>query len=136
MTPDRHEAVVVVGHAAPTSHDTAAADIGALWAKVQATGMLEGTDAWMIYDQYEGGPYRAVLGKRIAPSEPTPEGLVRLEVPAQEGVSIRCPAEPSALVKTWETVWGHWPDGGPRAFTADVEHWSSEGIHIFIGLGD
>ena len=134
MTPDRHPAVVIAGYPVLTSHATAAEDIGALWAKVQASGLLADAEPWMIYDQYRDGTYRALLGKRLEPGEATPEGLLRLELPAQEGVSVRSPAEPEALIETWETIWSHWPNGEHRAFVADIEHWSSDGIHIFIGL--
>jgi predicted transcriptional regulator YdeE len=117
----------VIGVSADTSSSAAFADIGALWERAGSAGVI-GADTFAVYHRYElePGGYRVtvVVGRRATADEVVPSGLARVEVPAQSCMRLDTDGSIPALQRAWEDVWKRWPDGGPRAFVADVEHWT------------
>ncbi len=63
------------------------------------------------------------VGRAVTADEAVPEGLARIDVPAQRCMHIATNGSIDAIRDAWSEVWGRWPDGGPRAFAVDVEHW-------------
>ena len=119
---------VVHGLSVRTSHATAKDDIGPLWAKVGASGMLEGhAEAVAVYHDYEVRPdgyeCTVTVGFEAEPGADTPETMARVEVPAQRCALWETDGSVEQVVAAWQDVWTQWPDGGPRSFGADVEIW-------------
>ncbi len=128
MNTTRLPARSVLGYSCRTSHATAAADIGPLWAKVGASGILEGRSrAIAVYHDYtvlpDGYDVTVTVGREVDAGEPTPEGLERVDVPEQACATWTTDGSVEQVVAAWRTVWEQWPDGGPRSFGADVEVW-------------
>lgn len=136
---------VVQGLSCRTSHATAKDDIGPLWAKVGASGMLHGQrQAVAVYHDYEVRPdgYEVTLtvGLEVDPGTAVPEGMARVEVPAQRCALWETDGSVEQVVAAWQEVWTKWPDGGPRSFGADVEIWEQgpggvpSGARVYVGV--
>lgn len=135
----------VVGISCVTDQDGAIRDIGALWQRAAETGVLAGgTEAVAVYHAYEvgGGGYRVkvTVGREVDADDVVTEGRELALVPAQRGILIETDGSLDAVREAWGSVWARWPDGGPRAFTADVARWTmgDGGVPIradvFVGL--
>jgi predicted transcriptional regulator YdeE len=135
---ERFGGVKINGVSIETDDAHAFADIGALWAKAGAAGVLRGAEAWAIYDRYSvnGGGYRV----RVTVGGAAPDGMV--VAPAQKVWHLVTDGSIEALRDAWARVWKRWPDGGARAFVADVERWemgedgAPKRAEIFVGVRD
>ncbi len=141
------DARVVHGLSIRTSHATARDDIGPLWGRVAAAGILDGkAQAVAVYHDYEVRPdgYEVTLtvGSDAATSDDVPAGLVRVEVPAQRCAVWETDGSVEQVVAAWQDVWARWPDGGPRSFAADVEIWThgsgdvAQMALVYVGVRD
>lgn len=135
----------VVGISCVTDQDGAIRDIGALWQRAAEAGLLAGSsEAVAVYHAYEvgGGGYRVkvTVGHEVGAGDLPTEGHELALVPAQRGLLIETDGSLDAVREAWGSVWARWPDGGPRAFTADVERWTmgDRGVpvraDVFVGL--
>lgn len=134
----------VDGLSCRTSHAEAGQDIGALWEKVAASGLLEGHGrAVAVYHDYDVGPegYQVtVTVGREASGDAVPEGAQRVRVPTQRCAVWKTDGSVPEVVAVWQKVWEQWPDGGPRSFGADVEIWeqSADGkphaATVYVGV--
>jgi predicted transcriptional regulator YdeE len=116
----------VVGLTITTTADAAPRDIAALWQRAAGLDLLHGPEAFGVYHDYVPGAslgYAVTVGRAARPDEPVPEGLSRVEVPAQRCLAITTDGSIEGVQQAWGEVWQRWPTGGPRAMIADVEHW-------------
>ncbi len=136
---------VVHGLSVRTSHATAKDDIGPLWAKVAASGMLQGhAEAVAVYHDYEVRPdgyeCTVTVGFEAKPDAVVPEDMTRVEVPAQRCALWETDGSVEQVVAAWQDVWVQWPDGGPRSFGADVEIWEQgpdgkpQRARVYVGV--
>ena len=136
---------VVHGLCCRTSHATAKDDIGPLWAKVAASGVLEGQQqAIAVYHDYEVRPdgyeVTVTVGLEVDADAAVPEGMARVEVPAQRCARWKTDGSVEQVMGAWQEVWAQWPDGGPRSFGADVEIWEQgpsgtpSGAQVYVGV--
>lgn len=135
----------VLGVSCRTSDTEATRDIGALWARAGALGLLSSRpEAFAVYHQYvvENGHYEVTVtvGRAARADQVVPEGLSLVEVPAQHGSIIRTDGNIPSVQQGWASVWTRWPDGAARSFVADLEQWKmgADGrpasADIFFGL--
>ncbi|MDF2697547.1 MAG: Integron-associated effector binding protein [Labilithrix sp.] len=135
----------VLGVSCETNNADAMKDIGELWARAGAAGLLSGSaHAWAAYHHYElkngGYAVTVTVGRAATADEAVPEGLARIDVPAQRCMHIATNGSIDAIRDAWSEVWGRWPDGGPRAFAVDVEHWQMgpdgrpASADVYVGL--
>jgi predicted transcriptional regulator YdeE len=118
----------VVGIQIRTSNANAMETIGPLWGRFFEEQLAEKIPGRVddrtlgVYSDYESdhnGEYTLMAGCRVKDDAPTPEGLERIRVPAQEYVIITGKGEMPQVV--WET-WGKvYETDIPRAFTTDFE---------------
>ena len=137
--------ILVLGVSCRTNDEDATRDIGALWARAGALGLLSsGPEAFAVYSDYvvENGHYEVTVtvGRSARPGEAVPEGLTLVEVPAQRCSLIRTDGSIPSVQQGWASVWQRWPDGAARSFVADLEQWKmgADGrpasADIFVGL--
>jgi predicted transcriptional regulator YdeE len=125
---EKHAAFDVVGTSVRASNTNAAETIGPLWGRFYGEGTADKIQGRLdncmlgVYSKYESdhnGEYTLMAGCRVKDDAPTPEGLERIRVPAQEYVIITGKGEMPQVV--WET-WGKvYETDIPRAFTTDFE---------------
>lgn len=147
MSNDEHDLspMHVLGVSCRTNDQDATRDIGPLWARAGALGLLStGPEAFAVYHQYvvENGHYEVTVtvGRAARAGEVVPEGLTLVEVPAQHCSRIRTDGSIPSVQEGWASVWKRWPDGAGRSFVADLEQWKmgADGrpasADIFVGL--
>jgi predicted transcriptional regulator YdeE len=137
----------IIGPKCTTNETTAMQDIGALWAAAIAAGFGAPT-MYAVYRNYHvrpgGHTVEVVVGRlatvgEIAGDVPGPGAQV-VTVPAQHCHHVVTDGSVADVQRAWAHIWAQWPDGGPRSFIADLEHWvlGSNGqpqrADLFIGL--
>ncbi len=125
---ERHAAFDVVGITVRASNATAGETIGPLWDRFYAEGIADRIQGRLdncilgVYSKYESdhnGEYTLMAGCWVKDDAPTPEGLERIRVPAQEYVIVSGMGEmPQVVWETWSKVY---KTDIRRAFTADFE---------------
>lgn len=133
----------IVGVSCTTNETAAMHDIGALWGRAVGAG-LAGQHMYAVYRGYQlrpgGHTVEVVVGRMAAPGEPTPPGCVAVDVPAQLAHHVVTDGSIEGVQRAWADIWEQWPDGGPRTFVADLEHWEmgSDGkpqrAEVFVGV--
>lgn len=127
MQKDFTQGFDVIGLSAKVRNDDMDA-IGALWQSFGAADMAKtlglGPDDAVIcvYHGYEGdhtAPYTMTIGYRMAPGATVPDGLTRVEIPAQPlAVFETNGAQPQTLIAQWGQIWQGDLD---RAYAADFD---------------
>ena len=116
----------IAGFSTRTTHARAGLDIGPLWGRASAEGVL-GSNSQPVAAYYDYDPdsdaYTALIGVELQPDQAAPEGLEVVEVPAQTCLVDEAPAEIAAVGAWWSGLWQRWPDGGPRRLAVDLERW-------------
>jgi predicted transcriptional regulator YdeE len=140
--------MTIVGVTGTTNEKTAFTDIGALWAKAAAAGVF-GTDAnaYAVYHNYQVRPggytCSVTIGRKVETSDvsmASKKELVSVLVPAQTCEVVATDGSIPSVQKAWGDLWSRWPDGGPRTFAADFEHWKMgpagqpQSADIYIGV--
>src|SRR5690606_39239524 len=125
---ENHAAFDVVGISVRASNAKAGETIGPLWGRFYGEGIADKIQGRLddcvlgVYSKYESdhnGEYTLMAGCWVKDDAPTPEGLERIRVPAQEYVIVTGKGEMPQVV--WET-WGKvYETDIPRAFTTDFE---------------
>jgi len=146
-----YEASTVLGIAAITSNamemEPATARIGDLWARFyrdDIPGRVPLKRApevpVAVYAGYESdhaGQYELTVGMAVDASARTPEGLVRVSIPA--GTYLLFEAEgdmPRVVIDTWREIWNYFSKPGHvRAYATDFEvHRGPKTVEIYISV--
>lgn len=118
--------------------------IGALWQRVLCGEceqvVSQDPSVYSVYSGYESdenGFYDVLVGKVLKPGAPLPENIH--DVPVKGGEYQVFPikdARPESVVAAWQTVYGHFAQGGKRrrAFSTDFEKHAPGGSEIWIAL--
>lgn len=125
----------IVGISVTTSEATAPQDIGGLWGKAAASGVLRGDDYnYGVYCDYEKGrrgSYRVVVGSE-SEAEPL-DGQVVIEIPAGPYEVIEAEGAVEEIVgAAWQQVWKNWEER--RTFAVDYERYLGAPEHSKFGL--
>lgn len=137
----------IIGPHCTTNETTAMQDIGPLWAAAIAAG-FGAAEMYAVYRNYElrqgGYTVEVIVGRLANANEVAGHGVskdaVVVAVPEQRCHHVETDGSIADVQRAWAKIWGQWPDGGPRSFVADVEHWvlGSNGqpqrADLFIGL--
>ncbi len=141
----------IIGPHCTTNETTAMQDIGALWAAAIAAG-FGAPDMYAVYRNYQvrpgGHTFEVVVGRLATVGEIASEiagevigqGACVVAVPAQHCHHVVTDGSIADVQRAWAHIRAQWPDGGPRSFIADLEHWvlGSNGqpqrADLFIGL--
>lgn len=142
MNPTNLEAFDVIGVSTITNDRDAMTDIGKLWERAAASGALVGAHAVAVYHRYvvEPGRYTVTVtvGHQANDDERAAPGHDRVSVPSQACVLLETDGSLDAVRDAWKAIWELWPDGGRRAFVADVERWTMgprgpERADVYVG---
>jgi predicted transcriptional regulator YdeE len=120
--------------------------IGPLWhtfmenAEKTLPGVIDHSLTFSIYTNYESdqtGAYDVILGKPASNLNSVPEGLRGIAIPAADYLVF--PADsptPEAIQAAWMAVYEYFAGrtNPRRAFTADFERYSADGIHLYIAV--
>lgn len=145
----RLPAFAVLGFTARTSNEqemSGAGHIAQLWQRYMETGgaVIPGvTDpslTFSIYTNYESdhtGAYDVILGKPVGTLESAPKSLRGIAIPAAEYLVF--PVEnpgPDGIRTAWMKVYEYFSgqEPRPRAFTADFERYSNDGVQLYIAV--
>ena len=133
----------IVGVSCATDETSATQDIGALWGRAIGAG-LGAQHMYAVYRGYQlrpgGYTVEVVVGRIAAPNEALPHDCITVEVPAQAAHHVVTDGSVEGVQRAWAGIWSQWPDGGPRTFVADLEHWEmgSDGkpqrAEVFVGV--
>ena len=121
----------LIGISVKTTNENnqAAKDIGELWAKFMAEGVLEkipnkmDATVYSLYTDYEGDhtkPYTTMLGCKVQNLDQVPEGLVGKSFKGGQYVKTSAKGDlmDGLVINKWLNIWGMDLD---RAYTADYE---------------
>jgi len=131
----KHQAFKVVGFKVRTTNENnqAMQDIGNVWQKVMAGGLLDKVphrsepNLIGLYYEYEKDhtkPYSFLLGVPVSSFADIPAGMVGVEIPEQNYTLF--PVEgpmPDRLIATWQKIW---QTASNRTFTFDFERYDHE----------
>ncbi len=133
----------IIGVACATNETAGMQDIGALWGQAMSTG-LGAQDMYAVYRSYQlhrgGFTVEVVVGRIAALQEEPPPGCIAVDVPAQVAHSVVTDGSIAGVQRAWADIWAQWPDGGPRSFVADIEHWQlghdgkPQSAEVLVGL--
>ncbi len=141
----------VVGISVRTTNKNgqSAKDIGALWNRFMAEGVLEkipnrvDNTIYSIYTEYEGDytkPYTTLLGCKVTSMETIPEGLVAKTFEGGSYIKFVAKGDltKGAVYESWSKIWN--TDLG-RAYTADFEVYGEKAqnpadaeVDIYVGI--
>ncbi len=124
MKQQQEKRIRIVGISIVTSETSAPMDIGALWQKAGAAGVLRFDAAnYGVYTDYENGragAFRVVVGSEsdVEPSE----GQVVVEIPEGSYRVVEDEGKVSDIVaKAWQRVRSNWDED--RTFVVDYERY-------------
>lgn len=141
----------VVGISVRTTNKNgqSAKDIGALWNRFMAEGVLEkipnrvDNTIYSIYTEYEGDytkPYTTLLGCKVTSMETIPEGLVAKTFEGGSYIKFVAKGDltKGAVYESWSKIWNTDLD---RAYTADFEVYGEKAqnpadaeVDIYVGI--
>ena len=124
MKQQQEKQIRIVGISVVTSETSAPMDIGTLWQKAGAAGVLKFDAAnYGVYTDYENGragAFRVVVGSE-SDAEPG-DGQVVVEIPAGAYRVVEDEGKvPDIVTKAWQQVRSNWEDD--RTFTVDYERY-------------
>ncbi|TXD35646.1 AraC family transcriptional regulator [Lujinxingia vulgaris] len=119
----------LIGLPIRSSHATAWEDIPAFWQKVMEGQLLaelgETGTIYAVYTDYEGdwqAPYTMLLAVECDAEREVPEGMRRVQVPAQTWASATLPdGSPETVWASWTEVWERWEERERRTYEVDLE---------------
>lgn len=108
-------------------------DIPALWNQFnqedvcnQLTGRVD-EDVYAVYTDYESdhnGEYTILIGCKVEPGTAVPDGMRKLEVPAENYNKFEARGQmPDIVINQWHAIWGM---EMPRKYSVDLEVYRSE----------
>jgi predicted transcriptional regulator YdeE len=127
--------------------EPATGKIGGLWARFYRDGIpskiphkRDPQVPVSVYTGYQSdhtGQYELTVGMAVDASAHTPEGLVRVSIPA--GSYLLFEAEggmPQVVIDTWKEIWNYFPTPGHvRAYATDFEvHSGPKTVGIYISV--
>jgi predicted transcriptional regulator YdeE len=145
----RLPAFSVLGFTARTTNEqemSGKGHIGQLWQTYMGTGsaMIPGvTDpslTFSIYTNYQSdhtGAYDVILGKPVSSLESPPKPLQGIAIPAAEYLMFTAEnPSPDSIRAAWMKVYEYFSgqQRRPRAFTADFERYSNDGVQLYIAV--
>ncbi len=145
QTIDQGQAIHVIGIELRTSNEEAAQTIPPFWQHVAARQVLAGiagrtdTDVLAVYTHFahagidNQGPYSLVIGARVTPDAPVPDGMLRVVVPAsRRAVFAVDRGRPELVGAAWQRIW---QEPLARTCIADYERYGEDGaIAISVGI--
>ena len=147
-----HEGLTVLGIAAVTSNametDPATGRIAGLWARFYREDVpnripMKRAPAVPlgVYTGYESdhtGRYELTVGMAVDASAQTPDGLVRVSIPARPYLLFDAEGDmPRVVIDTWKEIWSYFSksSGHVRAYTTDFElHRGPKAVEIYISV--
>ncbi|MEL6848541.1 MAG: GyrI-like domain-containing protein [Bacteroidota bacterium] len=141
----------VIGIHCRTSNqeNRAVQDIPALWSRFMQENVASSIpqklspEVYCVYTDYEGDhnlPYTVLIGCKVAPDTPTPEGMVKRQIEAGDYQSFMAEGnlQEGAVTQTWFQIW---ESGLDRRFQADFEVYGELAanpvfakVPIYVGL--
>ncbi len=121
----------IIGIAIRTTNENMQAmkDIPALWERFfserisEKINSKEDNDLYCVYTDYEKDhtkPYTTILGHKVNPSAPLPDGLAEIVIPTQTYQVFTAKGNPQegSVYKEWQKIWA---SGTDRLFSSDFE---------------
>jgi predicted transcriptional regulator YdeE len=151
MTPEivRMPAFAVAGFTTRTANEremSGEGRIGPLWQKYMTSGngaiprVIDPSLTFSVYTNYESdhtGAYDVILGKPVGNLESISDPLRGVAIPATEyAVFPAASATPDGIRSAWMAVYEYFdgPTNLRRAFTADFERYSADGVQLYIAV--
>lgn len=145
-TIEHTEATTVIGLELRTSNAEAFRTIPPHWQRFTAERVLAritprlSDSVFAAYTRFEHegvdneGTYSLVIGAAVPPDTPVPEGLTRIDLPAQRCAVFEVErGRHDRVGEAWRMIWQH--TELPKNYRCDHERYDTDGrIRIFVGL--
>jgi predicted transcriptional regulator YdeE len=135
----------VLGFAVRTDSPGSAEAIPQLWQRVQEQNLLQGVpgrvgdEIYAVYSQLEHagqsreGWFTFLIGVRVEPATPVPEGMTLLAVPGGSRANFAVPnGDPSRVIEAWNEAWAF--DDTLKSFVCEFEAYGPTGAIVSLGL--
>ena len=149
MTPQPTTLIgIALPHKTSNVNEQAMADCGQLWQRFEQEGIFNtipgktAFEIYAVYHDYDGDhtqPYAYFIGCPVAEGTEVPEGLQKLEIPAQEYTHIVAKGKmPTCVADAWRDIW---QADHNRAYGFDFEiygakaaDWNDAEVDIYLSV--
>lgn len=141
----RNDPFTVLGFAVRTDDDGSASAIPGLWNRFYGEQLLETVpgrvdgDILAVYTNLENagrsrdGWFTFLIGARVEPSTPVPDGMTLVTVPSSMRAIFDAPdGDQTRILEAWRQAWAF--DDERKTFLCEYEQYGSLGADLFLGV--